>query len=76
MDNLTKSLAIEWAASGVRINSVAPVGRDFARVRDPLNCLVFSDVSICLVAGNNLFQNCNGELQGSWSKSLQEICFI
>lgn len=25
MDNLTKSLAIEWAASGVRINAVAPV---------------------------------------------------
>lgn len=24
VDNLTKSLAIEWAASGVRINSVAP----------------------------------------------------
>ena len=26
VDNLTKSLAIEWAPSGVRINSVAPVG--------------------------------------------------
>ena len=25
MDNLTKSLAIEWAEKGVRINSVAPV---------------------------------------------------
>uniref|UniRef100_A0A3Q3WRM3 Peroxisomal trans-2-enoyl-CoA reductase n=1 Tax=Mola mola TaxID=94237 RepID=A0A3Q3WRM3_MOLML len=25
VDNLTKSLAIEWAASGVRVNSVAPV---------------------------------------------------
>lgn len=25
VDNLTKSLAIEWAASGVRINAVAPV---------------------------------------------------
>lgn len=25
MDNLTKTLAIEWAASGVRINAVAPV---------------------------------------------------
>ena len=24
MDNLTKSLAIEWASSGVRVNSVAP----------------------------------------------------
>ena len=26
VDNLTKSLAIEWAEKGVRINSVAPVG--------------------------------------------------
>lgn len=25
VDNLTKSLAIEWADSGVRVNSVAPV---------------------------------------------------
>lgn len=25
VDNLTKSLAIEWAASGVRVNAVAPV---------------------------------------------------
>jgi peroxisomal trans-2-enoyl-CoA reductase len=25
VDNLTKSLALEWAASGVRVNSVAPV---------------------------------------------------
>jgi len=25
VDNLTKSLAIEWADHGVRINSVAPV---------------------------------------------------
>lgn len=25
VDNLTKTLAIEWAASGVRVNSVAPV---------------------------------------------------
>jgi len=24
VDNLTKSLAIEWASSGVRVNSVAP----------------------------------------------------
>lgn len=76
VDNLTKSLAIEWAASGVRINSVAPVGRHFGKVRDPLNSLVFSDVCICLVAGHNLFQNCNGKLQGAWSKSIQELCFV
>lgn len=25
VDNLTKTLALEWAHSGVRINSVAPV---------------------------------------------------
>ena len=25
VDNLTKSLAIEWAHSGVRVNAVAPV---------------------------------------------------
>ena len=25
IDNLTKSLAIEWAPSGIRINAVAPV---------------------------------------------------
>lgn len=25
VDNLTKSLAIEWAPSGVRVNSIAPV---------------------------------------------------
>ena len=25
VDNLTKSLAIEWASSGVRINAIAPV---------------------------------------------------
>ena len=24
MDNITKSLAVEWAAHGVRVNSVAP----------------------------------------------------
>lgn len=28
MDNLTKSLAIEWAASGVRVNAVAPVSAE------------------------------------------------
>ena len=27
VDNLAKSLAIEWAENGVRINSVVPVGR-------------------------------------------------
>jgi peroxisomal trans-2-enoyl-CoA reductase len=25
VENLTKSLAVEWAASGVRINAIAPV---------------------------------------------------
>lgn len=48
VDNLTKSLAIEWAASGVRINSVAPVGRHFGKVRDTLNSWVFSDVCVWL----------------------------
>lgn len=28
VDNLTKSLAIEWAASGVRVNAVAPVSAE------------------------------------------------
>lgn len=32
VDNLTKSLAIEWAHSGVRVNSVAPVCKDVALV--------------------------------------------
>ncbi|XP_035688495.1 peroxisomal trans-2-enoyl-CoA reductase-like [Branchiostoma floridae] len=31
VDNLTKSLALEWAASGIRINSVAPVRSHFSR---------------------------------------------
>lgn len=80
VDNLTKSLAIEWAASGVRINSIAPVGRDNGGVGDlgDLNCVVFSVVCILfgLVAGHNLFQNCNGELQRAWAKSFQEVCHI
>lgn len=29
VDNLTKSLAIEWADSGVRVNAVAPVSNPF-----------------------------------------------
>lgn len=73
VDNLTKSLAIEWAASGVRINSVAPVGQHFGEVWKPFNSLVFSDWCIWLVPGHNLLQDCNGELQGPWSKSLPEV---
>lgn len=74
MDNLTKSLAIEWAASGVRVNSVAPVsaGHEIMHesVLEVLKYVVFSDVCFCLVAGHNLFQNCDGELQGVWAYSL------
>lgn len=29
VDNLTKSLSIEWANSGVRVNAVAPVSKTF-----------------------------------------------
>lgn len=32
VDNLTKSLAIEWAASGVRVNAIAPVSEDEALI--------------------------------------------
>ena len=46
VDNLTKSLAIEWAEKGVRINSVAPVGTDTFKTNLPFRyeqgkCLKF-----------------------------------
>lgn len=34
VDNLTKSLAIEWASSGVRVNSVAPVSTGYKSMQN------------------------------------------
>ena len=31
VDNLTKSLSIEWAQNGIRVNAVAPVGFCFVQ---------------------------------------------
>lgn len=75
VDNLTKSLAIEWAASGVRVNAIAPVSKDWVFidiniVRLPCQMCVF-----IRFAGYNLFKNCNGELQGSWASALQDVSF-
>lgn len=38
VDNLTKTLAIEWAHDGVRINSVAPVSMSLVYILTMLHC--------------------------------------
>lgn len=50
VDNLTKSLAIEWAASGVRVNAVAPVSAE--RVLNCVHCWK------CVFPGLCIFTTC------------------
>lgn len=69
VDNLTKSLAVEWAASGVRINSVAPVSKSLGTVRDLLNSSVSSEVCICLVCRALSFP----KLQWRTTRSLVQV---
>lgn len=48
MDNLTKTLAIEWAVSGVRVNAVAPVST--SRGLTQIQCwrsLIMSSFKVC-----------------------------
>lgn len=43
MDNLTKTLAVEWAHHGIRVNAVAPVTKisRFYQIQTRFLCVIF-----------------------------------
>ncbi|XP_073490514.1 peroxisomal trans-2-enoyl-CoA reductase-like isoform X2 [Aquarana catesbeiana] len=56
VDNLTKSLAIEWAHSGVRINSVAPISAMVCFLLSPAASFI-SGETVKVDAGQSLYRS-------------------